>query len=411
MTGSRPLLEAVSLSKRFCRNTRRSLHYALADLAGEFLPGERGKPALRKDEFWALDDASFTINAGEAVAIGGRNGAGKTTLLRVLAGLLKPDGGHLAVSGTVNPVIELGQGLNLMLTGRENAEIGLAWRGADNVGSIEAVAEFAELGAMFDAPVHSYSAGMQVRLAYAIAAAVPCDLLLLDEVLAVGDVAFQRKCFANLRQHLDAGGALILVSHNPVQMQALCRRGILLDHGKLVFDGSIEDCIDTMFALQADATPQTHQSAGEGLASIAAVKFESAGDGAALSGAETTIVMEFVVRQPVRVACSLGIWTRDGSCCISTFTEPEAILYQPGSYRQSCRIPALPLSHGTYQVRATLLDSETMISIARWGYNTSPSELKVEEPVTRLNLLTRHIGQIVAIDHEWSQPETAPGGA
>lgn len=407
-----PVLQVDALAKRFCRDTARSLRFGVADILAEFLPSRRAAPQLRAGEFWSLEDIGFWIMPGEAVAIGGRNGAGKTTLLRLLAGLLKPDAGAITLSGTVNPVIELGQGLSPMLTGRENAQIGLAWRGiaAARVDTlVDEVAAFAELGAMFDAPVHSYSAGMRVRLAYAIAVAVPCDLLLLDEVLAVGDLAFQRKCIEHIQGHLARGGAMILVSHNPVQMQALCRRGILLDEGKLVFDGPIEVCIDRMFALQANAMAETWDTAGQRqLGSIDEVRI-CGRDGHAdiASGEAVEIEIAFTLFEPMQTGCEFSIWTRDLSQCIAIFVRPGSIDAEKRAYVSRCTIPELPLAHGTYVVRASLFHPETYLSIANRGYHNPPFEFTVREALSRPGVLIRQMQQLVRISHHW---HGAPGG-
>lgn len=413
MTIVAPLLKVEGVSKLFCRDTARSLRYGLADLARSILPQRRTSSVLRPSEFWSLDQISFEIRPGEALAIGGRNGAGKTTLLRVLAGLLKPDCGQITPRGTINPVIELGQGLNPMLTGRENAEIGLAWRGL-NAGAIKAlipaVEEFAALTEMFDTPVSSYSSGMRVRLAFAIAASIPCDLLLLDEVLAVGDLAFQRKCIDHLQRHLARGGALILVSHNPVQMQALCRRGILLDQGKLVLDGAIEECIDQMFELQKAEQVNSEPGAfEEAVAQIESVAIRSEdGNEPIISGDPVKLEIAFTVKQPVDVMCSFSIWTRDQSVCITTFIGPGEDELNAGKHVRSCQIPSLSLAHGVYALKASLVDSETLLALANRGYTTAALEFQVDELVSRRSLLARNTGQLVWLENIWSTDPVNP---
>jgi lipopolysaccharide transport system ATP-binding protein len=406
MRGAGPLLTVDNASMRFCRDTARSLRYGVADLARAMLPFLPQSRSLRPGEFWSLDGVSFQVQPGEALAIGGRNGAGKTTLLRMLARLLQPDGGAITLNGSVNSVIELGQGLNPALTGRENAEIGLAWRGLTRrkmetlVPEVEA---FAALGAMFDAPVHSYSAGMRVRLAFAIAVSIPCDLLLLDEVLAVGDLAFQQKCIEHMQRHLQRGGALILVSHNPVQMQALCRRGILLEQGRLVFDGAIEQCIDRMFELQTLDRDQMDGDAGpDARVHIDSVQVVSETPSDRIMRGDTLVVeITFSVSEPVRAGCSFSIHTRDLSVCIAAFGDPRTGFLASGTHVRRCRIPDLPLAHGAYAVRVAIFHPETYIGHAQLGYSSAPVEFHVEEALSRGSLLTRHTGQLVWIAHDW----------
>lgn len=406
MAVSAPLLTVDALSKRFCRETGRSLRYGVADIVQDLLPARNIEPRLRQGEFWALDKVSFTISPGEAVAIGGRNGAGKTTLLRLMAGLLKPDFGRIEFGGSVNPVIELGQGLNPLLTGRENAEIGLAWRGCDRRSihnHVAEVATFSELGAVIDTPVHSYSTGMRLRLAFAIAIAVPCDLLLLDEVLAVGDLAFQRKCIEYMQRHLRGGGALILVSHNLIQMQALCRRGILLEQGKIVLDDSIEKCLDLMFELQAREQVQSVDEAVAGSQiRIDAVEMRPAsGSHQIVSGDDMLVDLTFSVSERVRANVSFSILTRDLSACLAFFATPAADQFEPGKHTRRCRIPRLPLTQGAYAIRATIGDPETYMPLATFGHASAPAEFRVAEPLSRANLLLRHAGQLISIEHEW----------
>lgn len=408
VTAPRPILSVEGVSKSFCRDTARSLRYGVFDIVRDLLPGVRRQGDLRPGEFWSLDDVSFKLYPGEALAIGGRNGAGKTTLLRILAGLLRPDRGSLKSHGVINSVIELGQGLNPQLSGRENTELGLAWRGTgptEIARLAPAVERFAGLGSMFDTPVHSYSAGMRVRLAFAIAATVPCDLLLLDEVLAVGDLAFQRKCIERLRQHLQDRGALILVSHNPIQMQALCRRGILLDRGRLVVDSPIEECIDRMFALQEAETAEVSAEFADQLtAGVQSVEVHGIRDGKwPTSGGELVFDVQFSLSQPARVQCSATIWMRDLSTCITSANEENAAILEAGIHKRRCTVPNLPLAQGVYAMRVTLVDTDAMLPIAHQGYDSPAIELRVVEPLSRQSLLSRHIGQLFWLDSEWSQ--------
>lgn len=405
-----PLLEVQGISKRFCRDTARSLRYGIADLLRGLLPiRPDAATVLRPAEFCSLDQISFELHPGEALAIGGRNGAGKTTLLRVLAGLLKPDSGTVTVRGTINSVIELGQGLNPMLTGRENAEIGLAWRGVSGASlneTVSAVEEFAALGEMFESAVQTYSAGMRVRLAFAIAVSISCDILLLDEVLAVGDLGFQRKCIDHMQRHLAGGGALILVSHNPVQMQALCRRGILLEAGKIIVDAPIEQCLNTMFELQKTEQITTAGKADNdaAIAKIDAVKICDTVDRNTIhSGQTVSFEIDYSLKQHATLICTFSLWTRDFSTQISHFVTPIKASLPPGSHRQRCEIPNFPLAHGTYALRATVTEVETLLALATFGYNTPALEFDVCDPLSRTGLLARNTGQLLWIEHAWQE--------
>src|SRR5688572_9077508 len=208
------VLTVSDLSKRYSQSLRRSLAYAVRDFGRELWPWASGEPRLRKGEFWALDGISFSLGRGEAMGIVGHNGAGKSTLLKALYGLIKPDRGEIRIRGRTEALIELGTGFNGLLSGRENVMVGAVLHGFDSGRArrlVDQVVDFAELAEFIDAPVQSYSSGMRARLAYALASQLEPDLLLVDEVLAVGDVTFQRKCFNHMRAYLDNGGALLFV--------------------------------------------------------------------------------------------------------------------------------------------------------------------------------------------------------
>ncbi|OWY63229.1 hypothetical protein B7486_54225, partial [cyanobacterium TDX16] len=219
-------LRAINVSKRYCRDLGRATRYGVHDLLAELVPRRREERAdLRPGEFWALEDISLELGPGEAIGVVGANGSGKTTLLRVLHGLTKPDGGTVEVRGQVAALIDVGTSFVPHLTGRENVLSDAALFGvpAEDVGAlVGAVADFAEIGEALDAPVETYSSGMRLRLAFAIAAQVPADLLLVDEDVAVGDLAFQRKCVHHVLHHLERGGSLVLVSHDLWMVNALC---------------------------------------------------------------------------------------------------------------------------------------------------------------------------------------------
>jgi ABC-type polysaccharide/polyol phosphate transport system ATPase subunit len=277
------------LSKKFAKQLRHSLAYGLRDIAHELVPSRR-VGTLRAGEFWAVDDVSFDVRPGESLAIVGNNGAGKSTLLKMLFGLIKPDRGEIRISGRTEAIIELGTGFSGLLSGRENIEAGAALHGLSRRRTqnlIDQVIDFAGIEEFIDAPVQSYSSGMKARLSYALSAQLNPDLLLVDEVLAVGDLAFQRKCVSHMRSYLEQGGALLLVSHNTYQIQAVCRRGMMLDQGRTVFAGSAVDTLDHMFEHGAARAPLAPRIAdGDDPVVIEAVSAE-APSGAALHGGST----------------------------------------------------------------------------------------------------------------------------
>lgn len=216
-------------------------------------PGDRIKQFLGMGvkqyhrSFTALDDVSFDIEKGETVGVIGSNGSGKSTLLQLICGILKPTSGQVRVSGRISALLELGAGFNPEFTGRENvyfqgALMGLGREEVDN--KFDDIAAFADIDEFIDQPVRTYSSGMFVRLAFSVAVSVDPDILVVDEALAVGDVAFQAKCFRRMGEIRERGGAILLVSHAAEQIAHFCDRAILLDHGKMVFAGDAGETLD-----------------------------------------------------------------------------------------------------------------------------------------------------------------------
>ena len=196
-----------------------------------------------RDRFYALRNVSFALEPGESLAVVGHNGAGKSTLLSLLAGLAKPDSGIVQVQGHVVALLELGSGFHPDLTGRENVRLNASLLGLSRQQTravFDSVVEFSGIANFIDEPLRTYSSGMMMRLAFAVAVNVNPDILLIDEFLAVGDAAFQAKCFDCIRQFRRAGKALVCVSHGARMIRELCDRAIWLDHGELVMDGSVE---------------------------------------------------------------------------------------------------------------------------------------------------------------------------
>ncbi|UCH95035.1 MAG: ABC transporter ATP-binding protein [Candidatus Aminicenantes bacterium] len=241
MIKSETLVEVKGLSKKFCRRLKRSLWYGIRDIGAELTGSKRNRAKLRKEEFWALKDVSFEIKQGELVGLIGANGAGKTTLLRLLSGLIKPDEGEITVRGKIQALIALGAGFNPVLTARENiyingAVLGFSKKEMDQL--LEEIMEFAEIREFIDMPVQSYSSGMQVRLGFSVAVNLKPDILIVDEVLAVGDASFRRKARNKMMELLHSGISVLFVSHNMALVSSLTSRCIYLDKGRVISVGT-----------------------------------------------------------------------------------------------------------------------------------------------------------------------------
>ena len=202
------------------------------------------KRDLRYKDFPALDGVSFTLNKGDRLAVMGKNGAGKSTLMKVIAGVLKPSGGRIVRHGNVVPLLELGAGFDMQYSGAENirlygAMLGYSKQFIDS--RFDEIVEFADLGHFINVPVKNYSSGMRARLGFAIATVVEPDILILDEVLSVGDASFKKKSEQKIMDMFDKGTTVLFVSHNETQVKRLCTKGILLDKGKLILQGTAEE--------------------------------------------------------------------------------------------------------------------------------------------------------------------------
>lgn len=232
------LIKVENVSKKFAIDLKRSLYYGVKDVLWR-VGGKERKNELRKSEFWAVKNISFEVKRGECLALIGHNGAGKSTLLKMLNGLINPDEGSITMRGKVGALIELGAGFNPILTGRENiynnaAVMGFSKKEVD--AKFDEIVTFSEIGEFLDMPVQNYSSGMKVRLGFAVAAQMEPDILLIDEVLAVGDVGFRIKCM-NRIQELLKHCAVIFVSHSMTQITTVCTRIILLNKGQAEFEG------------------------------------------------------------------------------------------------------------------------------------------------------------------------------
>jgi len=212
------------------------------------------------DDLHALSHVDFQVRRGESVAIIGRNGAGKTTLMKVIARVLRPTEGTVAVSGRVAPLLELGAGFDMELSGRENVFLNGAILGRSRremQRRFDAIVEFSELGHFIDAPLRTYSTGMAARLGFALATDVEPDILLVDELLSVGDIEFQRKCTERIEGILRGGTTFVLVSHSPEAVLRLSQRALWLDEGRVRADGPAQHVVDAFVARAVPAAPRS----------------------------------------------------------------------------------------------------------------------------------------------------------
>lgn len=237
------LVQAEGIGKKFCRSLKRAMWYTGLDLARSVCNRQPPHEVLRRDEFWALKDVSFELKRGECLGLIGANGSGKSTLLRILNGIIQPDTGSVRIRGYVGGLIQVGAGFHPKLTGRENIYISGAIRGMSKREidrEFDTIVEFAGIGEFIDMPVMHYSSGMYVRLGYAVAAHITPDILLMDEVLAVGDAGFWHKCVNSLEKKISEGCTPIFVTHHMGNVSTICTRVIVLSHGRKIYDGDVD---------------------------------------------------------------------------------------------------------------------------------------------------------------------------
>jgi len=239
-TPGQPLIELTQVSKRFAMQRER--HRSFQEIFIRLMRRKKNPG----DIFWPLKNLSLTINRGDCVGVIGPNGSGKSTLLKLITGILTPDEGDMRVNGRISSLLELGAGFHPDLTGRENIYLNGSIYGLSRAQMnqrLDSIIDYAELGDFIDTPIKHYSSGMYVRLGFAVAIHTDPDLLLVDEVLAVGDATFQRKCMKSIQQFRDNGGTLFLVSHDLGSIQTICKRVIWLDHGQVQADGHPTDVV------------------------------------------------------------------------------------------------------------------------------------------------------------------------
>lgn len=244
---SETLIKVEGLYKKFCTSLKRSMLYGTYDAVRDMTGIGYNATHLRKKEFWALQKINFELKEGEILGLIGKNGCGKTTLLRLINGIFPPDQGKIIINGRIGALIAVGAGFHPHMTGRENIYLNgtiLGMTKAELKSKFDRIIDFAEIGDFIDAPVATYSSGMTVRLGFSIAIHCQPDILLVDEILSVGDFNFQYKCLEKIKELKRNGTAIIFVSHNESSIKAVCKNGILMDEGQIVEYSDIDEILD-----------------------------------------------------------------------------------------------------------------------------------------------------------------------
>jgi lipopolysaccharide transport system ATP-binding protein len=371
---SHPAITVEGLGKEYAIGAAQQLPGTLYDLLTGLLKGRREHslveaPARADTSFWALRDLDFEIKAGEVFGIVGRNGAGKSTLLKILSRITAPTRGRVTIHGRIASLLEVGTGFHPELTGRENIYLNATILGMSQkeiARQFDAIVEFSGVARFLDTPVKRYSSGMYVRLAFAVAAHVEADILLIDEVLAVGDADFQKRCLGMMGDVARGGRTVLFVSHNLTALRNLCTTGLLLNEGRIEARGHIDDVLNryaSARATEGDMAVELPPAPADQVASLRRLAVLAQGanaDGPISVRTPFDITVELDVRRP-DVDIGVYLHCHDGSqnrvFSTGSFFNPalNGVALDSGRYRFACEIPADLLNEGEYTLDVMLV--------------------------------------------------------
>jgi len=447
-----PVVIVEGVSKKFARSLRKAMWYGLCDMFslaliphrfrsngfgarvvdagrdGAAAPATRA-PSLRQTEFWALKDVSFSLHAGECIGVVGANGAGKSTLFSVLSGIYGPSEGRVEIRGQLQALIALGAGFHPMLTGRENIYISAAvfgLTGAQIDQLLDRIIDFAELGDFIDAPVRSYSSGMLVRLGFSVAAYLDPDILLIDEVLAVGDSKFQVKCQDFTRKLWNSGKAIMLVSHYMHNIQGMCTKAIWLNQGRLMASGDVYEVTEMyqrhLFQSGGMTDFRVKEATGGFAAFIEQVDLQD----------ESGRVLEAVdADQPFRVRINLNAAVpfacgRLYLCLISLaenisvfaanmLEDGKAMVVGQGRNEVGLHLPGLPLRSGLYRFYACVRNQDGVVALSNGAlsrtFEIRNRHLEAEARRSSLPRVEGIVKSVIHVPYQWEWGTTRPYSA
>jgi lipopolysaccharide transport system ATP-binding protein len=379
--------------------------------AGRLLSGQPAGVAELDETIWAVRDVSFQIKAGEVVGILGRNGAGKSTLLKILSGITDPTYGYADIYGRVGSLLEVGTGFHPELTGRENVFLNgaiLGMKKAEVERKLDEIVAFAEIEKFLDTPVKHYSSGMYVRLAFSVAAHLEPEILLVDEVLAVGDLAFQRKCLGKMDDVARGGRTVVFVSHNLGLLQTLCERGIFLLHGTVHMDGTIKETVEAYLqtleqAGSQDLSKRTDRK-GLGQSKLVAAEVTSVGNGSSsiLKTGHPVRFSFWVDALVPGITCSFTIYDSIGQPVTSFKSRvrgPEDTYASDNGTLFICDLDELLLLPGRYRINVVIVgDNRLQDSVP------AAAVFEVSEGHIRGRLAQPDGKASVSMAHRWTLP-------
>lgn len=369
-----------------------SKRYRIRTHSRGFSRAARDRSKSRRD-FWALRDVSFQVSRGETLGIIGANGAGKSTVLKLLSKITLPTSGQITIDGKLSALIEIGSGFHPELTGRENIYLSgsiLGMRRREIAQKLDSIVDFAGFPRFIDTPVKHYSSGMCVRLGFSIAAHLHPDILLLDEVLAVGDAAFQVKCFKRIAQLKESGTTIVFISHDLNAVEFLCDRALLLSHGEIIADGPSRDVI-IRYQQNGTGIPETPTAAATSrempgtirITNLSFVDYEGRRTACARTGCPLTARLEFEASEPIEdIIFEIFYYSQDGNvqCQFSTASRNDRIDVGPGTGTVEFSCAALGLLAGSYYVDATIKYREGREQID-WQYRCAVLQVDSDKAV------------------------------
>ncbi len=409
------VISARNVSKKFSLNLKSTLKYGVADIVKElfFIRKNEASAKLRKDEFWALKDVSFELKRGESVAIIGDNGAGKSTLLKLLYGLIRPDAGEIHIRGSIGAMIELGVGFDPVLSGRENIFLRASLLGLPRDKTtelIEEIVDFAELEQSIDSPMQFYSSGMIARLSFAVSICLKPSIILVDEVLTVGDLDFQRKCINQILKYVSNGGSLILVSHAPSHVQSVCQNCIILENGKIAYQGSALEAINEYLRRSSEKKYNSPSVSKNTIPTdkkpivIKEVFIKPLKGNKIYTNENVQIIINYQASKDLSdIGFAFMIFSMDDVTCITGGISSKSYKIKQGVGKLSCKIHDFPLMPGDYLLKISIYQSSNYIAYANFGHENPPLRFSVAD--SELNLSTNSykiLNQLITLNVDWT---------
>jgi lipopolysaccharide transport system ATP-binding protein len=371
-------IKVEGLSKRFIishetQERYTSLRDVIAKRARNLVQPRKKENKTEKEEFYALKDVTFDVQAGDRIGIIGRNGAGKSTLLKILSRITEPTNGRVSIHGRVASLLEVGTGFHPELTGRENIFLNGAILGmtrAEIKRKFDEMVAFAEIERFLDTPVKRYSSGMYVRLAFSVAAHLEPEILIVDEVLAVGDAQFQKKCLGKMEDvSKDGGRTVIFVSHNMTAIQSLCNKGLFMNRGQLILNGSIDACVKEYLengirtATRYQPALQPGKQPGDVEIEFAELYKNRVGTPAELVMLSDALLfhIRFKLNRPCVLNLSLVLWTQKEDCVFNVCT--PAGTYSQGTFESTLVIPADFLNDEVYRIELYFVEDTSKVML------------------------------------------------